>query len=65
MGQKSQNTSPIIFLPKPLIVNVLLIIHQPLQSNTCDVHTPNYTEQKYKCNTFVFAPIFYEMNSKI
>ena len=24
-----------------------------------------YTEQKYKCNTFVFAPIFHEMNSKI
>ena len=24
-----------------------------------------YTEQKYKFNTFVFAPIFHEMNSKI
>ncbi len=24
-----------------------------------------YTEQKYKRNTFVFAPIFHEMNSKI
>ena len=25
----------------------------------------NYTEQKYKCNTFVFAPNFHEMNTKI
>ncbi len=24
-----------------------------------------YTEQKYKRNTFVFAPIFHELNSKI
>ncbi len=24
-----------------------------------------YTEQNYKCNTFVFAPIFHELNSKI
>ncbi len=23
-----------------------------------------YTEQKYKRNTFVFAPIFHELNSK-
>ncbi len=23
-----------------------------------------YTEQKYKCNNFVFAPIFHELNSK-
>ncbi len=25
---------------------------------------PVYTEQNYKCNTFVFAPIFHELNSK-
>ncbi len=25
----------------------------------------NYTEQNYKHNTFVFAPIFQELNSKI
>ncbi len=25
----------------------------------------NYTEQNYKRNTFVFAPIFHELNSKI
>ena len=25
----------------------------------------HYTEQKYKHNTFVFAPIFHELNSKI
>ncbi len=24
-----------------------------------------YTEQNYKRNTFVFAPIFHELNSKI
>ncbi len=24
-----------------------------------------YTEQNYKCNTFIFAPIFHELNSKI
>ncbi len=28
-------------------------------------NTQNYTEQNYKCNTFVFAPIFHELNSKI
>ncbi len=26
---------------------------------------PNYTEQNYKRNTFVFAPNFHELNSKI
>ncbi len=25
----------------------------------------NYTDQNYKRNTFVFAPIFHELNSKI
>ncbi len=25
----------------------------------------NYTEQNYKCNTFVFALMFHELNSKI
>jgi len=25
----------------------------------------SYTEQKYKRNTFVFAPIFHDLNSKI
>ncbi len=25
----------------------------------------NYTEQNYKRNTFVFAPIFHELNFKI
>ncbi len=24
-----------------------------------------YTEQKFKCNTFVFAPIFHELKYKI
>ncbi len=28
-------------------------------------HTHTYTEQNYKRNTFVFAPIFHELNSKI
>ncbi len=28
-------------------------------------HYCYYTEQKYKCNTFVFVPIFHELNSKI
>lgn len=26
---------------------------------------PTHNEQKFKCNTFVFAPIFHELNSKI
>ncbi len=29
-----------------------------------EIQPPMYTEQNYKCNTFVFAPIFHELNSK-
>ncbi len=29
----------------------------------CEVYI--YTEQNYKCNTLVFAPIFHELNSNI
>lgn len=40
-----------------------------LDTFACPVSTGvlcfNYTEQKYKLNTFVFAPIFHELNSKI
>ncbi len=38
-----------------------------LQSKTWKVNPQEhiYTEENYKCNTFVFAPIFRELNSKI
>ncbi len=31
--------------------------------NSWNEKSTNYTEQNYKCNTFVFAPIFHELNS--
>ncbi len=56
---KRKHTRLIILkaLKKTLYINYILICL--FQSKA------NYTDQNYKCNTFVFAPIFHELNSKI
>ncbi len=65
-----------IFGPK--FLSILLAVHKFLgiicHSLLCYPHLHKltivsyiyiYTEQNYKRNTFVFAPIFHELNSKI
>ncbi len=38
---------------------MLIYLERPMWCNM------KYTDQSYKCNTFVFAPILHELNSKI
>ncbi len=33
--------------------------------SVAEMQPPMYTEQNYKCNTFVFAPIFHEFSSPL
>ncbi len=40
-------------------------IYNPIYKYIIYIYIHTHTEQSYKCNTFVFAPIFHELNSKI